>query len=773
MKQLLVMVLLAIAQPLAAQNIKDLVFKADLDKVNARIDSLKKAIGSGVVTPPVNPPVSKKACAQGPEIRRIFDVASTGASVEFHGEGVDTLLYELWSGDAKIKTDLIAPKSATVNITYPVQPDGTYQLIIRGQSCKSKQDSKKDFPIARSSGGVVDPTPEEPGGGGVVTPGVFPLIGMTRGYDEHLNLVFRDSADVRLATDIAPDNRQDPDRYLYRYMINGHKLDLNARLKNYVVAGNNPLRVLLGKLKKEYSAEGFNKWAGTPEEYKSDWFKIDAGEWFSGGLSYAFQTYVAKGAQDAAGFLNHIPQNYDPSDQQVSWAEIGEDIKLPNGHFWAADWKPWGIDRVFAKGVTHLPHHGLPWNDADGNQQVRLLKFAGKTFSNFQRIEAVFGRNNNGSPDLWPNGTSKAVWPTADGLPVDEAKQWAWKTDASDAIWLSEMSENVGWQPVGSPMFGAFYPELRKRYEQDFGARGIHYEICHNYFWQGGESLAFNRSSDYYKTLFRTEPKDLPATEYSPGGTLSATTLIVEAVYLRAPDQVLRQPIELAFRLEYFKHMGYNAGVALFGQGETRPNNRYRITFPDGDYYKEDKFPLDPNVHIAAAFFSQVYGNFYAEWGGFGKANQKLFDGRPGQGLTGEWYPKGSTYPRNDEFNKYWNGTGDIYHGFTGSADLSYFGIRLYAKTFAQTDGGERAYLRFRTDGGSWTAPSNFKADELIDAYKQQRGFVLSQSKNGKTAWFYHNSFADNNWHTLDVELPNGQIVSHRVAGNGIHAKLQ
>jgi len=99
--------------------------------------------------------------------------------------------------------------------------------------------------------------------------------------------------------------------------------------------------------------------------------------------------------------------------------------------------------------------------------------------------------------------------------------------------------------------------------------------------------------------------------------------------------------------------------------------------------------------------------------------------------------------------------------------------MRLYAKTFGQTDGGERAYLRFRIDGGAWITPSNFKADELIDAYKQQRGFVLSQSKDGKTAWFYHNSFADNNWHTIDVQLPNGQVVSHRVAGNGIHAKLQ
>lgn len=738
--------------------------------------------------PVIVPPVAKVKCAdigQGPDIKAITDVTSAGIKLQFHGNGIDTILVEILDGGGQgITSKVIAPTSSTVGVSYgQLLPPGNYQLRLQGQSCKSYPQTRAFLVPPLETGGGTKPAPdpgvEAPGqgsGNNSVNPvAVLPLVNLTRGMDEHLNLTFRDSADVHIMNDVSDDNRGDKGRYLFRYLINGQKIDTDARLKNYVIAGNNPLRVLVGKLDRQYKSDGFNRWGtGRPEEYAQGWFKIDAGEPFSFNTSYAFQTFIAKGNQAANGFLNHIPQNYDPSSQQVSWGDIGEDIQLPKGHFWGASWYPWGVEKVFAKGVTHLAHHSLPWDAATNDKLAKELKAAGKTFSDFQRIEAVFGRTNNGSAELWPNGTSKAIWPTADGLPADEAREWAWKTGgASDAIWLSEMSENVGWQSNWSPMFSAFYPELRKRYEQNFGSRGIPYEIIHNYFWQGGESLKLNYSADFYKQLFRKSPQDLPVTEFSPGNPLSSTTMIVEAVYLDAPDLNLRQPTELAWRLEYFKQMGYHAGVALFGVHETRPNNRYKIDFPDGTYYKADKAPLDPNVHIASLFFGHVYGNATFEWGGYGWANQKLFDGRPGQPLSGDWFPLGAKEPRNNEFNKLWNGSGDFYHGFTGSADLTYFAHRLYAKTFGQTDGGARQYLTYRLDGGAWITPGQYKADELVDAYKQERGFALAQSRDGKTAWFYHNSFADNNWHTLEVKLPSGQVVTERVAGNGIHAKIE
>lgn len=775
-------------------NIIDGKIKASEARQRAYTDSVFKSVVISKPDTGTGNPDTRQPCAKigrDPKIMAVSNIKSNSLTLQFDANNVSVLQYDIIGADGKaLFSATREPNSPFVELSYPPQPNGTYTIKIRGYSCKSPDDSKP-FEIKTDQGGGGPVIPTDPSDPTNPPPDQdsYPLVNLTKGFDAHLSLRFedKDKDGARLMTDYGTETK--PDNYIWRYLINGDIVDSETRLKNYVVAGNNPLRVLVGKLKKDYLSDGFNKWGtGNMSEYGyydaaqgkwilNGWYKMDAGEPFSYNTSYAFQTFVAKGKQDAKGFLNHVPQNYDPTDQQVSWGDIGEELTLPKGKFWIADWKPWGVDRVFKLGVTHLPHHSLPWNDADGNQQVRALKAAGKTFSNYQRIEAVFGRprdTSEGKKDqLWPNGTSKEYWPTPDGLPVDEARDWAWKTDASDALWISEMSENVSWQPNGAPMFGAFYPELRKRYDENFKAKGIDYEIAHNYFWLGGESLSRGHSADYFKKLFRTEPKDLPRSEFSPGGTLSATTLIVEGGYLNAPDAVMRKPIELVFRLEYFKQMGYHAGVVLFGQGETRPNNRYEIRFKDGKYLKVDKFPIDPNVHIAYAFFGLDNGNVFGEWGGMGKASQKLFDNRPGQGLSGDWFPNGSNEPRNNEFNKFWNGTGDIYHGFTGSQDLSYFGVRLYAKTFGQTYGGTRKMLRFRIDGGPWIQAADREIDGIIDAYDQSRGWVLSQSKDGKIAWYYHNSFADNKYHVLDVELPNGKIVSNKVAGNGIHAKIE
>lgn len=765
-KTLFLWALLCLSITGQSQTLKSI--KQDLQKVVDQVDALIKA-GEPKPEEPKG-----DSCKRGPIPQEIYNITQKGATVLFDAQDVYGWDYTITQNGTSKGSGKVSPKSNRESITFSIDP-GDYVLELKGNTCLSKVYSKP-FTVPKPTG--------DNGGDGNPVPDVtiFPLTQMTEGFKEHLDLQFKDDKDdTRLMTDTGTEGKSVG--YVFRYLINGHQIDSETRLKDYPIAGNNPVRVLVGKLKKDYLNEGFNKWGSAPSDYghfdgngkwiEDGWYKRDAGETFSFNTSYAFQTFVAKGKQDAKGFLNHVPQNYDPSDQQISWGDIGEEIALPKGKHWIADWRPWGIDRVFKLGVTNLPHHSLPWNDADGNREVKELKNAGKTFTNYQRIEAVFNRSNNGSPELWPNGTSKAVWPTADGLPLEEAARWGRETDASDALWISEMSENVGWQPNGSPMFGAFYPELKKRYEQNFGSRGIPYEICHNYFWLGGESLSRGHSADYFKRLFHTEPKDLPRSEFSPGGTLSSTTLIVEGVYLNAPDLVLRQPIHLFFRLNYFKQMGYHAGVVLFGQGETRPNNRYKIRFDDGDYYKVDKFPLDPNVHIASIFFGLTEGNVVGEWGGFGKSNKKLFDGRPGQQLFGDWFPKGSKEPRNNEFNKAGYDGQDIYHGFTGSQDLTYFAVRLYAKTFGQTDGGTRKFLRFRIDGGGWIQVENDKINDVINAYDQSRGWVLSQYKDGKIAWYYHNSFADNSWHKLDVEFPNGKIVTQRVAGNGIHAKIE
>jgi hypothetical protein len=770
------LVLLTVVQFAAFSQKVNGTFQVDLSGyyTKAQVDSAIKANG-GVVKPPVVvPPVALKDCPRGPLITKVISNTNASVEIQFDAFKVDRIEYDIIRDGGSLVVRDTTPdlKTNIVALKFPAQSDGTFNLLIRGRSCISKSDSKAQFTIKSNTGGG-GPIGQPPVN--TDNPSVFPLLTVTEGFKEHLDLVIRDSADVRVVNDIAPDERSDKGRYLYRYLINGSQIDSDGRLKNHIVAGNNPLRVLVGKLNRQYTSEGFNKWGtGRPDEYDNGkgWYKLDAAESFSSNTSYAFKTYVAKGAQSATGFLNHVPQSYDPSTQNVQWADIAADMKLPDGHFWVAEWRNFGVDKVFNKGVTHLPHSSLPCNDADGNREVIALKHAGKTYNNVPRIENVFNLSFNGSNEHWPNSTSKGWWPTADGLDRETTIQKAQQADASDALWIGEPSENIAWQPNTSPMFGWFYPELRKRYEQNFGARGIPWEICHNYFWLGGEYLGKEgKNADYYKGLFRLSPDQLPKTEFSPGGTLSGTTLIVDGVYLNAPDMVLDHSIKLVFRLEYFKQMGYHAGAFLVGTHETRPNNRYKINYEDGTYYNENRIPLDPNVHIASGFLAQVHGNVYVEW----YAETKVVTGKnwDGNWLKGDWYPNGSSIPQNYRFPYIRKEGQDIYGTYTGSPEFSYFGQSLYSKTFAQTVGGETKCLRHRIDGSAWVSAQAFKIDGVIDAWNEKRGYVYSQTKSGKTAWYYLNSYADNKWHVLEVELPNGQIVSHKVAGNGIHAKIQ
>ncbi|MCE7061245.1 hypothetical protein [Dyadobacter sp. CY343] len=137
--------------------------KASELRSKAHADSLYKA---GVVTPPVvKPPVNKPVCPVGPDIRDIRDITLSGATLQFHGDGVDTLQFEVWkNGGSKISTGLIAPKSSIVSIPYPNQTGAIntsgYTLIIRGYSCKS-DDDRRDFPIKSDVGGgvVIPPAP--------------------------------------------------------------------------------------------------------------------------------------------------------------------------------------------------------------------------------------------------------------------------------------------------------------------------------------------------------------------------------------------------------------------------------------------------------------------------------------------------------------------------------------------------------------------------------------------------------------------------------------
>ncbi|WP_424059770.1 hypothetical protein [Pedobacter sp.] len=776
MKKLLILLLLAQVTFGQTVNVptKEYV-DAQVRTINARIDSAVKAIKPGI--PPIVRPPFIKDCPRGPYIQKISDVTSTSAEVLFDGDGVFSIEYEvIRDGGSRVVLDSVRPQSSRVIINYPAQSDGTFNLIFRGKSCKSSDD-KSQFKIKSNSGGVVLPPVVNPP---VIDPpqtGSYQLKTLAQGMDEHMNLVVRDSGDIRVFTDIAPD--QISPNHNYRYLINGEILTQKGRLTNYKIAGNNPIRIVKFRLRKDLSS--INQWGTQESDYiGSSYYHRDAGELFSYNTSFAFHTYVPVGPQSKDGFLNPILWNYKPENQMISWPEIAPDMKLPAGQFWIGDWTGYTPDLVYSKGVTHLLHHWLPWNEADGNKVANALKYAGKTYNNVPRNEVIFNLRKL-PPIVKPDGTvitddytgdggtNKFWWPNG-GFDAETAIRKANETGVTDAIWIGETMENESWTPDNWEMHRHFYKRLRERYEDHFGKRGIPYEIVFNYYylWPEPISLSRNRNADYFRKLLVTKPEDLPKTPYSPGGVLTSTTMITEGIYLGAPDIQIGVIYETIYRFHINKILGYRSGVFLAGQHEYRPNNKYMFSYPEGKFYTDKKVPLDPNVHIAAGFIAQVYGNLFIEWGAAGKKDHKNQSYEWSKGL---WFPNGSTFPQNGF--PYYSYTNDYYGGFDGGADLSYFSQRLFNETFGQTHGGERAYLKHRIDGREWITPDQSFGQEIVNAYEQKRGFVLSQKKNGKTAWFYLNSYADNNWHTLEVQLPDGQIKIFKVSGNAVHARLE
>ncbi|MCE7042429.1 hypothetical protein [Dyadobacter sp. CY312] len=687
------------------------------------------------------------SCKLGPKLLSVSNISTSYLNGQFYG--LDVFEFSWFIKDLKgniLRQGEESPVNSNPLLTFKPLPAGKYTLTYLGKSCVSAP-STMAFTITSPSRSVDNSA----------RMGAFSPATIAKGMDEHMELSISWHDDIYLVTDNATATAGDG--YEFRYMIGAEVVTSEKPLKNYVFAGNNPLRIW--KMKTQKGLESTARWS---DKENNGYFSTKAGESFSYNTTAAFNTFVFP-ALHGKGFINPIPSNYNPATQVAQWADIAPDMKLPKGHVWVATRGKWSSETLLAKGATHIPHHQLPW---ENESKVKQLKDAGHTYNNVPRTEHFLHLKENGT-DRTKDGYNAKYWPNGP-LTREQAIQKANEADISDAIWIGETMEGASFMSAESEMWAHFYKRLNERYQEKWGTRNIPYYIAHNYFmfWPSEMSLSRSKAKDHYKQLLRLKGSALPKTNFSPGGSLSSTTLIPEAVYIGAPDVQQGQVYEAVYKMQVIHNMGYETGIFLFGVHEWRPNNLYQYNYPEGKFYSYNKLPLDPNVIIANGFIAQIFGKMYIEWGGSGKTIVKNFDSEWGKGL---WYPTGSQEPQNG-FPYYAKPQTESYPGYTGSDDLSYFSQKLYNDTFGRVTGGSRKYLKYRIDNGKWITPSQYSAEEIVDAYYDKRGFVFSETKNGQTAWFYLNSFADNKWHQLEVELPNGSIAKERVAGNGIHAKM-
>ncbi|PWJ55561.1 hypothetical protein CLV98_11337 [Dyadobacter jejuensis] len=691
-----------------------------------------------------SPFAGKDPCEFGPKIMEIFNITPQGARVTFHGVNVFGLNYKVYDPSNQLLTSAnLKPTSSLITIGYPRLQPGKYRLVLSATTCEGK--SEKYFTIphddaTKNSRLQASNRPQW----------------ITKGMDEHLDLRITGEPGNWLLEDFSSPALEDG--YEFRYMINSDLVKQSTPLHQYPYQSDSPIRVW--KMKTKTGLESVNRWSDKVMNY---FFSTDAGKTFSYNVTAGIYTGIfPKGPSKE--FIDPIPDGYDPNLKTSQWADLLPPFKLPKGHVFFVNRGEWPVNTMLSQGVTHISHFQLPWEDIN---EVHRLKQAGLTYFDVQRLENFLQLKPTNGPDDYSKGYNKRWWPHG---PFDQQTsiQKANEIQALDAVWIGETLENASWIQQDVPMWGWFYKRLRERYEAEFGSRDIPYYICHNYFQLNRDLITKGREKA--KRIIRQPESESGLGVYLKGGTLTSTNLITTSVYLGAPDDQVGSVYKDIYDMILNKSMGYEAGIFLAGFHEWKPNNLFAYHYPEGTFYTYSKLPLDPNVIINYAFLSQVYGKVFVEWGGAGKQTRRDFSPQWAKGL---WFPDGTHSPQ--EGFPYYSKDDGYYSGYNASIDLSAFGIRLYTESFGRLQGnaGSRQYLPFRIDKGPWIQPAQEAADEVVDAYYDRRGFVYSQSKGGKTAWFYLNSFADNKKHLLEVKLPNGRIESRTVAGNSVHVTIE
>lgn len=696
-------------------------------------------------------------CKKVPTIFQFRKIYANSIEYQFDADqvyGIYQEIVNLTTGSV-IYSGTVEPKSNVLTINFATQAAGKYKLRITATTCKSDYD-EEIFEI--KSTGSTDIPLEDP----VIDPNLkFTGRSVTQGIPGNMNLSFTSEQDGEQLTTIVTDKSEivPASTNEFLYLINGVELRQKEPLRNYVIQGSNEIRIV--KFMPKVGLTTLGKWSDTAAD-DNGWYDHNSAQTFPYNVSGAFSTvaFIPSSAQQS-GFLSHIPPNYDPSKQQTQWADISEDLTLSKGRVFILNRGEWDMDLVRKKGVTHISHFQIP--RVNGSEDLAMkMKVAGQTYADVFTTNITFGLNPTGKPEQWVNGYNLYWWP--EGGLTDEIALRAANFEYPDAVYIGENLENSPYMPATHPGWKTYYKNRKAKYEATFPDKTWY--ICHNYFefWPNKINLGSDGfTREQYKVQGSYEGDDQKIDLFTNNGNLSDNTLIVEGIYINNPDGQQGRLFSTIYRMNIFHKIGMEAGIFLAPVHEWKPNNAYRYDYPEGTYYKYDKIPLDPNLHFAMAFISQVYGKVYVEWGGSGKSSETHFSETWGKGT---WFGAGQTSSSPYPF------TGNR-PNYTGGSDLSRFSLTLWNRTFGKTEGGQYAYLKFRIDGGSWVTPSNQHSDDVVDAFYDKRGIAYSQTLNNRTAWFYVNPYADNFYHTIEVVLPNGKTISQKVAGNGIHAKIE
>jgi len=747
MKKLIILLLLplwALSQNLTVPLPPGIVYE---QRLNAKIDSLAKAL-TGTVKPP---PVPLPACKRGPTIEGISKITSTSANVLFDGDSVIVIAYEVRrENGSRVVLDSIRPQWNTITVTYPALSNGSYFMRIAGKSCKSDTSQRK-FTVKTDEGTAPPPVPT----------GDILIKEIASGLPQNMNIFWTVMPDgTKLFSDssiVAPPNGNE-----FWYSINGHIIKQSVPLRNFQWPSNTPLGIWKAMPKKGLTT--LAKWSDRPSD--NPFFDVNASQAFPYNDSYPFANYL---------FEDKNKPGYDVTRQVVHWMDYMPDMRLPAGQVLIL---PRGnIDParfLLNKGITHFSKFEIV-NKPDAD----WLMAEGYGYDEVPQTAEQFGLQDRGPGSSrwvpngvgWPNNWNERFFgPYREGqtepLTYAQGYQAGLNYTTAYPIVIFENQEQdhaiaAHWS-FRRAFYDAFMPRILARWPNAL--------VADNYFSKldAGALTLGNVNRQANKEILRTPIGLWPRTDLLLGGSLAKTNLVCFGYYLNAPDLDQGLEYKFMFSAKVAKLAGKEEVAFIQSFREDRPNNFVATYMKEGTFYMRTKMHHNPAATINYSFFAQCFGKGLIPFSAASKTDGKFAYNRQyhGENEGTLWLPKGEKdFASLDRF-PYWTTGKEAFAG--GQFEWGVMkGAHLYNDTFAQVKGGVEEFLSFKIDGVQIRA-INKDYDDLVDAYYDKRGFVYSQRKGDKLAVFYVNSFADASLHDLEYTYQ-GKTYKMKVHSTIVH----
>lgn len=473
-----------------------------------------------------------------------------------------------------------------------------------------------------------------------------------------------------------------------------------------------------------------------------------------------------------------FPASFEPETQRVQWMDTIPNINHNRpDFFWIMPRGQNTLAELVAKGVTHFTKGDMQqpgWSES----QILAFRDSGRGYDDVPKTDVQFFLPDYGPgaskwvappgyPVAWPNIWNERFFRPGPGatepMTVQEGQQKGGMYNNEHTIYVFENGEqdhaiSPHW-PFCKAWVQAWVPRVLQRWP------GRQVLMAWNYISNFGASIK-GGAREAKKALLRTPINQWAPNHMLPGGNLDLLNACCYTVYPGPPDDVRHIPYDIIYNAKVTAKAGKHLIVFPQGFHEWLPNVKRKWRIPTGNFYFQTKMSVAPELAFPVALFSKLWAKAFVPFS-FGSKDNRPFK------LDPEWHnddvfvPNGNgeteTAPR-DQSGIY--GRPEVFAA-NGIEDFTGYAMYYYDRVFAETHfGGTEQWLEFRKDGGSWITVTDQEADDVVDAYEDQRGFVVAWHKPGKVSFLVYPGFQDDCQRHLYEWKFNGNVYSSYVAGN-------